>query len=69
LVQSPSDASVDEIPTGDLETAKAYAKRVQAIVKKYMVNELIKKGAFSAFLLFMFIMLRCIIFKAFGFIA
>lgn len=34
LVQSPSDASVDEIPTGDLETAKVYAKRVQAIVNK-----------------------------------
>ncbi|ENF1851141.1 NADPH-dependent FMN reductase, partial [Acinetobacter baumannii] len=25
---------VDEIPTGDLETAKVYAKRVQAIVNK-----------------------------------
>lgn len=34
LVQSPSDASVDEIPTGDLETAKLYAKRVQGIVNK-----------------------------------
>lgn len=34
LVQSPSDASVDEVPTGDLETAKVYAKRVQAIVNK-----------------------------------
>ncbi|ELW9271596.1 NADPH-dependent FMN reductase, partial [Acinetobacter baumannii] len=32
--QSPSDASVDEVPTGDLETAKVYAKRVQAIVNK-----------------------------------
>lgn len=31
LVQTPSDASVDEIPSGDLETAKLYAKRV----KKY----------------------------------
>ncbi|MFW2735644.1 flavodoxin family protein, partial [Acinetobacter baumannii] len=31
LVQSPSDASVDEVPTGDLETAKVYAKRVQAV--------------------------------------
>lgn len=34
LVQSPSDASTDEIPTGDLETAKLYAKRVQSIVEK-----------------------------------
>ena len=31
LVQSPADASVDEIPSGDLDTAKAYAKRVLAI--------------------------------------
>jgi len=34
LVQTPSDASVDEIPTGDLETAKLYAQRVQTIVEK-----------------------------------
>ncbi|MHA3982867.1 flavodoxin family protein [Acinetobacter venetianus] len=34
LVQTPSDASVDEIPTGDLETAKLYAQRVQMIVEK-----------------------------------
>ncbi|MEB3767603.1 flavodoxin family protein [Acinetobacter sp. MD2] len=34
LVQSPSDASVDEIPSGDLDTAKAYAKRVLAIAEK-----------------------------------
>lgn len=34
LVQSPSDASVDEIPSGDLDTAKAYAKRVLAITEK-----------------------------------
>lgn len=34
LVQSPSDASTDEIPTGDLETAKLYAQRVKAIVEK-----------------------------------
>ena len=31
LVQSPSDASVDEIPQGDLDTAKAYGKRVAEI--------------------------------------
>ena len=34
LVQSPADASVDEIPSGDLDTAKAYAKRVLAITVK-----------------------------------
>ncbi len=34
LVQSPSDASVDEIPSGDLDTAKAYAKRVLEITEK-----------------------------------
>jgi multimeric flavodoxin WrbA len=31
LVQSPSDASVEEIPQGDLDTAKAYGKRVADI--------------------------------------
>lgn len=35
LVQSPSDASIDEIPTGDLDTAKSYAKRVQMIADKF----------------------------------
>lgn len=35
LVQSPADASTDEIPTGDLETAKVFAKRVQAVVAKF----------------------------------
>ncbi|MFW2125105.1 NADPH-dependent FMN reductase, partial [Acinetobacter ursingii] len=34
LVQTPSDAGVDEIPSGDLETAKLYAKRVKDIVEK-----------------------------------
>lgn len=34
LVQSPADAGVDEIPSGDLETAKAYAVRVLAITEK-----------------------------------
>lgn len=34
LVQSPADANVDEIPTGDLETAKLYAQRVQSIVER-----------------------------------
>ncbi|WP_137008384.1 flavodoxin family protein [Aquitalea aquatilis] len=34
LVQSPSDASVDEIPQGDLDTAKQYGERVAAIAAK-----------------------------------
>ena len=34
LVQSPSDASVEEIPQGDLDTAKAYGKRVAEIAAR-----------------------------------
>lgn len=34
LVQSPSDASVDEIPQGDLDTAKSYGKRIADVVGK-----------------------------------
>ncbi|WP_237153463.1 flavodoxin family protein [Oryzibacter oryziterrae] len=34
LVQSPSDAGVDEIPQGDLDTAKAYGKRVAEVAAK-----------------------------------
>ncbi|QER38890.1 flavodoxin family protein [Acinetobacter suaedae] len=34
LVQSPSDASTDEIPSGDLETAKHYAQRVKNVVER-----------------------------------
>lgn len=34
LVQSPSDASVDEIPAGDLETARQYGERVAAITAR-----------------------------------
>ncbi|TCB38124.1 flavodoxin family protein [Acinetobacter sp. ANC 4910] len=36
LVQTPSDASVDEIPTGDLKTAKAYAQRIAKITNKFL---------------------------------
>ena len=36
LVQSPADASTDEIPSGDLDTAKAYAKRIQQITDKFI---------------------------------
>ncbi|RZL54801.1 MAG: flavodoxin family protein [Variovorax sp.] len=35
LVQSPSDASVQEIPQGDLDTAVAYGKRVAEIAAKF----------------------------------
>ncbi|VVE09201.1 NADPH-dependent FMN reductase [Pandoraea iniqua] len=34
LVQSPSDASTDEISTGDLETVKRYAARVAQIASR-----------------------------------
>jgi len=34
LAQSPSDASVDEIPQGDLDTAKAYGKRIADIAAR-----------------------------------
>lgn len=34
LVQSPSDASVDEIPQGDLATAKLYGERVAGVAAK-----------------------------------
>lgn len=34
LVQSPADASVDEIPQGDLDTAISYGKRVAAIAAR-----------------------------------
>lgn len=34
LVQSPSDAGVDEIPQGDLDTARCYGQRVAGIAAK-----------------------------------
>ena len=34
LVQSPSDASVEEIPQGDLDTAKLYGQRIADITAK-----------------------------------
>ncbi len=36
LVQSPADASADEIPSGDLDTAKAYAKRIKTVTDKFI---------------------------------
>ena len=34
LVQAPSDAGADEIPSGDLETARSYGRRVAQIAGK-----------------------------------
>lgn len=34
MVQTPADASVDEIPAGDIETVKIYVARVSEIVDK-----------------------------------
>lgn len=36
LVQSPADAGADEIPSGDLETAKLFGKRVFDIAEKFV---------------------------------
>ncbi|KAA8731899.1 flavodoxin family protein [Acinetobacter qingfengensis] len=35
LIQTPADASTDEIPTGDLDTAKIFAQRVLNITEKF----------------------------------
>lgn len=35
LVQTPADAGVDEVPSGDLETARLYGKRVSAVAAKF----------------------------------
>ncbi|AXF84871.1 p-benzoquinone reductase [Ephemeroptericola cinctiostellae] len=37
LVQSPSDASVDEIPQGDLDTAKLYGQRIADVTRKLKI--------------------------------
>ncbi|BEV71626.1 MULTISPECIES: flavodoxin family protein [unclassified Paludibacterium] len=34
LVQSPADASVEEVPQGDLETARQYGARVAAVTQR-----------------------------------
>lgn len=34
MIQTPSDAGVDEIPAGDIETVKAYVQRVAQIAEK-----------------------------------
>ncbi|MFW1859507.1 flavodoxin family protein [Acinetobacter defluvii] len=36
MVQSPADASVDEIPQGGLDTVRAYAKRIQTITDRFV---------------------------------
>ncbi|GAA5015127.1 flavodoxin family protein [Acinetobacter puyangensis] len=38
LVQTPADAGVDEIPTGDLETAKVFAQRVAKITERFYIS-------------------------------
>ena len=35
LVQSPADASVDEIPSGDLDTAKLFGERIAQITRRF----------------------------------
>ena len=35
LIQTPSDAGVDEIPLGDIDTVKSYAKRIQTITQRF----------------------------------
>jgi len=35
MTQSPSDASVDEIPSGDLETAKVFGKNFATTVSGF----------------------------------
>ena len=34
LVQTPADASADEVPSGDLETARLYGARVAAVTAR-----------------------------------
>ena len=36
LVSAPSDAGANEIPTGDLETARAYGARVASVAGKLL---------------------------------
>ncbi|AYO55197.1 MULTISPECIES: flavodoxin family protein [Acinetobacter] len=36
MVQSPADASAEEIPQGDLDTVRAYAQRVKTITDKFV---------------------------------
>ena len=35
LVQSPADASVEEIPSGDLDTAKLFGERIAQITRRF----------------------------------
>ncbi|HEY1393810.1 MAG TPA: NADPH-dependent FMN reductase, partial [Methylibium sp.] len=37
MTQSPSDSSPDEVPSGDLETARLFGKRVAEVAAK-LVN-------------------------------
>jgi hypothetical protein len=38
MMQTPSDASPDEVNAGDLETAKLYGARVADIARKFKSN-------------------------------
>jgi hypothetical protein len=35
MMQTPSDASADEVNTGDLETARLYGERIAAITGRF----------------------------------
>ena len=35
MMQTPSDASADEVNKGDLETARLYGERIMAIAKQF----------------------------------
>ena len=39
LIQTPADASVDEIPEGDIETVKSYAERIQTITDRFSLTK------------------------------
>jgi len=39
LIQTPADASVDEIPEGDIETVKSYAQRIQTITDQFSLTK------------------------------
>ena len=38
MMQTPSDASPDEVNTGDLETARLYGARVADVASKFKAN-------------------------------
>ena len=38
MIQTPSDASVEEVLPGDLETAKLFGKRVAGITRQFIAG-------------------------------